>query len=242
MLQSDNEWVTPDVDSLVCRHDFFNHQANAGTGVETDHMSRSAFDKIIPFNVKEQSLRTCLCVNCYKAKLITAGLCENWPTLHHGDNEGDPCSCACDFCKAGCGDFLKYASPKAVFSMGDFSDGLLCPKEKLYIGRTGEEVDGHRLACVSGHCVDCQDRQARFFACPRHQTVTPPLVPSSTAGAAGERSETICWKEFTVVDDAVQPIPRRPSRQGNEADDDDQDWSPSGGTEKARQRKVRVIS
>ena len=224
----------------------FRAQYDADTGVEVDHICRASFDKRLPFNVKEQSLRSCLCVNCYKAKLITTGLHENWAALHSGTTAGAACSCTCDFCKGsngngGCDIFLKNKSPKSVFSMKDFSDSLLCPKEVLYSGRTGDPVEGHRLACVSGHCMDCRKKQELFFKCPQHQgdaTRPFPTSSSSFTGDAGERPGIITWKEFTDVDDAGRPKSPRRGRQDDDVLDHDEDWSPSGDTDKARQRKV----
>lgn len=181
-------------------------------GVELAHICRASFDKIVPFFVKEQSFRSCLCVNCYKAKLITVGLHENWATLHHGANAGDRCSCTCDFCEGGCGGFLKNKSPKTVFSMGKFSDSLLCTKEHLYEGKAGKPILGHRLACVSGHCPDCQKKQECFFKCPRHQgDVIGPSSPSPSpsTGDSGEQPGIIHWKEFANVEEPDRPSPPR---------------------------------
>lgn len=127
--------------------------------------------------------------------------------------------------------------------MADFSDSLLCPKKVLYSGRAGHPVEGHRLACVSGHCMDCRKKQEQFFNCPRHQGgANRPSPPSSSSftGDAGERPGIITWKEFTNVDDAGWPKAVRRGRQENDVLDHDEDWSPLGNTETARPRKVRA--
>ncbi|CAB1101808.1 unnamed protein product [Ectocarpus sp. CCAP 1310/34] len=36
---------------------------------------------MVPFYVVEHSLRSCLCVHCYRAKLITVAPCQLWSTL-----------------------------------------------------------------------------------------------------------------------------------------------------------------
>lgn len=215
-------------------------QYDRNSGVEVDHMCRKSFDKILPFFVKEQSPRSCLCVNCYKGKLISIGLSENWSVLHHGAKVGDSCSCTCSFCKeVGCGNFLRYESDKSVFSMGKFSDLLMCEKEHLYTGRVGE-VEAHRLACVSGHCKECKSKQDRFFQCPRHRGVAHRHLASSVStGVACEApGHNIQWKEFTTVDETGRPNPTRRGSRENDGDEDDEEWTSSGSNDKARQKKV----
>ncbi|CAM9447743.1 unnamed protein product, partial [Hapterophycus canaliculatus] len=223
---------------------------NGNNDVEVTQICRASFEKVIPFNVKEQSLRSCLCVYCYKAKLITIALHENWANLHHGQTAGAPCSCTCDFCTdGGCVEFLSNKSPKTVFSMGEVSNKLLCPMVRLYVGRDGEAAEGHRTACVLGHCVECQSRRDRFFECPRHRngvscppssSSTPP-VGDASVGDAGEQAITLQWKEFTDVHGRDgRRSSRRDGRQDNGGDEDDGDWTPSGGTDKARRKKAVV--
>lgn len=205
-------------------------------------MCRASFDKLVPFFVKEQSPRSCLCVYCYKAKLITISLCENWSTLHSGATPSDPCSCRCAFCKeVGCAGFLPYDAPNTVFSMAKFSNLLLCKKERLYTGRAGEKVRGHRFACVSGHCKDCQHKQDRFFNCPRHRTAVHQHLDSARppTGRDCAAPSHIQWKEFTNVEETGRQNGTRRHRQGND-DENDEDWTPSGVADKTRQKKVRV--
>lgn len=128
--------------------------------IEIGTISRTSFNKAVPFNVVEQSLRSCLCVHCYKAKLVTISLCTIWTTLHQGATQGSACMCECDLCRdGGCSTFLPYASVKDVNSMGNLSDLLLCPKEYLYTPRhDGIVFEAHRLACMSGQCPQCRHK------------------------------------------------------------------------------------
>ncbi|CAM9586225.1 unnamed protein product, partial [Sphacelaria rigidula] len=69
--------------------------------VETGHISRSTFAKLMPFNVVKQTARCCMCPHCYKGKLIMRSLVRMWPRLHCGETAGLPCTCRCDFCANG---------------------------------------------------------------------------------------------------------------------------------------------
>lgn len=214
------------------------------------HISRKAFDDIIPFYVVEQSPRSCLCVHCYKAKLASTSLVKLWPTLHHGETHGAPCSCACDLCTSdgGCKDFLPYSSTKEVFSMGAFSDKLMCDKVFLYTATgDGKPIKAHSSVCVSGYCPRCKERQNRFFGCPRNQgSADRVLLPSSTASAGSHPSTpsggTVEWSMFDTVDEAgraVQPSSRRRgANSGGDGDSDDD----TGGADKARPKKVTTVA
>lgn len=198
----------------------------------------------------EQSLRSCLCVHCYKAKLITIALFSIWETLHQGATPGSACTCECDLCKdGGCVAFLPYASTKTIKSMGNLSDLLLCSKENLYSPQSGEAFEAHRSACVSGQCPQCRRKQDRFFGCPQHKGDAQRRVHPSTPNA--ERSTAtpsqgppgeIRWKAFTTVDargqatTSVASSSRRRRQQGDGDGGDDDDYDPVAS--KNRNRKV----
>lgn len=218
------------------------------TGVEVREVSRAYFDKLVPFYVVEQSLRSCLCINCYQGKLAAISLCENWATLH-GSPSGAACTCTCEFCTSGdgCGKFLPYTSPKTVFSMGEVSERLLCPPEFPYTTKDGRDVKAHRLACVSGHCPHCKRRQDAFFGCPLHNGDAERQLSSSSEPNTSSANYTqlslprsIQWREFTVVDDAASTRPTRRGRRGDDVDENDEDSIPSGGNN-TKQRKVRGL-
>lgn len=143
--------------------------------IEVPEISRASFDPLIPFNVVEQSSRSCLCVYCFKAILLTIALYDLWPILHQGilhqgATPGSACTCDCDLCKnSGCVDYLPYNSRKAVYSMGKFSDKHVCAKEFLYTSEDGTRVESYKLACVAGTCPKCKRMQDVFFKCPRHK-------------------------------------------------------------------------
>lgn len=213
-------------------------------------ISRASFDKIVPFFVMEQSPRSCLCVHCYKAKLITIALCELWPTLHHGATPGSRCTCECELCIDGsCKALLPYANPQAVFSMGGLSNKLLCDPVFLRTGADGVDVTAHKSKCVSGHCLLCRRKQERFFKCPRNQgdadRVWPPLCRPVSPGNDNNQGPPglVQWKIFAKVHDPGRtPDPDRRSRsvngRGGDVDGDDGDWDPRGGADKAREKKV----
>ena len=222
---------------------------------EVSSISKASFTKLIPFYVVEQSFRCCICVHCYRGKLVTIALCELWPDLHRGATTGSPCDCQCDFCRdGGCATFLPYAGPNDVFSMGRLSDKLLCPKEHLYPTRDGGRVEAHRAACVSGTCPKCQRTQDRFFGCPRNQgdaarQVKPRAeTPTTTTENLSQRPPGIIgWNMFTTVDEKGLPASAngssgRARRQAGDADDGDAEWEASGGRDKQRPRKVSQTS
>ncbi|CAM9567752.1 unnamed protein product [Ectocarpus sp. 12 AP-2014] len=215
----------------------------AGTA-EVGSMSRRSFDKMVPFYVVEQSLRSCLCVHCYRVKLITVALCQLWSTLHHGDTSDSGCTCTCGFCSDGaCRTFLPFATAKSVHCTGDLSD-LLCEKVFLYRGQDGKYVKVHRSACVSGHCPTCQRRQAAFFGCPRHHGSTDRRFPASSAalGAIASTSEgqagKVKWSMFTAVDAEGRPTDARRGAGPQPANDDDGDWVPRVASDSSRPKKA----
>lgn len=221
-------------------------QFSAGRA-EIASISRSSFDKMVPFYVVEQSIRSCLCVHCYKAKLITVALYQLWPTLHHGDNSGSGCTCNCGFCSDGaCRTFLPFATEKSVHGMGDLSDLLLCEKVFIYRGQDGKDVKAHRSACVSGHCPTCQRKQAAFFGCPRHQGTTDRRFPASTAtlGACPSAMEgqpgRVKWSMFTSVDAEGRATDARRPAGPQAPDDDDGDWEPRVASDTSRPKKVNA--
>ncbi|CBJ33599.1 conserved unknown protein [Ectocarpus siliculosus] len=212
---------------------------------EIASISRSSFDKMVPFYVVEQSIRSCLCVHCYKAKLITVALYQLWPTLHHGDNSGSGCTCNCGFCSDGaCRTFLPFATEKSVHGMGDLSDLLLCEKVFIYRGQNGKDVKAHRSVCVSGHCPTCQRKQAAFFGCPRHQGTTDRRFPSSAAtlGACPSAMEgqpgRVKWSMFTSVDAEGRATDARRLAGPQPPDDDDGDWEPRVASDTSRPKKA----
>ncbi|CAN0315176.1 unnamed protein product [Ectocarpus sp. 6 AP-2014] len=212
---------------------------------EIASISRSSFDKMVPFYVVEQSIRSCLCVHCYKAKLITVALYQLWPTLHHGDNSGSGCTCNCGFCSDGaCRTFLPFATEKSVHGMGDLSDLLLCEKVFIYRGQDGKDVKAHRSVCVSGHCPTCQRKQAAFFGCPRHQGTTDRRFPASTAtlGACPSAMEgqpgRVKWSMFTSVDAEGRATDARRLAGPQPPDDDDGDWEPRVASDTSRPKKA----
>ncbi|CAN0357792.1 unnamed protein product [Ectocarpus sp. 6 AP-2014] len=220
-------------------------QAFAAEKVEVPSISRPSFDKIIPFYVVEQSLRSCICVHCYKAKLVTKGLCDLWPNLHQGSTPGSKCDCECELCKdGGCAEYLPYGSSKAVHSMADFSDMLMCPKEQLYCSEDGTLVDAHKAVCVSGHCLLCKQKQERFFDCPKNKgnadrQLNPAAGPAQVgAPPPGE----VRWKNFTTVDDNGQatsaPLQRRRAPNSTAGGEDDEDFDPLGGSKRRTRRAV----
>lgn len=198
----------------------------------------------MPFFVVDQSLRCCLCVHCYRGKLITIALCELWSALHQGATPGSTCTCTCDLCKhGGCATFLPYASPKAVDCMVDLSDLLLCDKVMLYTARDGTRVAAHRSACVSGQCSHCRKKQDRFFGCPQHDATRRmyPSAPNTDGPSAGPPGEVL-WRMFTSVDErgnATTSGARSHRRRHHQQDDGDDhgDYDPLGGASKSRQRK-----
>ncbi|CAM9273681.1 unnamed protein product [Ectocarpus sp. 8 AP-2014] len=217
--------------------------------VEVGSISKKAFEDIIPFYVVEQSPRSCLCVHCYKAKLATVSLVKMWPTLHHGETTGAPCSCTCDLCSyaGGCKDFLPYSSPKEVSSMGKLSDKLMCDKIFLYTAAgNGQAISAHSSVCVSGNCPRCKEKQDRFFGCPRNRGGTdrdlgPASTSSSSIHPAGRPSGgTVEWSMFDTVDEAgraVGPSRRRGENAGGDGESDDD----SGGAGRPRQKKGVVV-
>lgn len=221
--------------------------------VEVPSISRASFNKLVPFYVVEQSLRCCLCVHCYRGKLATIALCEHWSTLHQGTTPGSACDCTCELCKeGGCATYLPYETPKAVSSMGNLSDKLLCDKVDLYSKREGGRVSAHKSVCVSGFCSKCSHKQDRFFGCPRNQgdaqrQLVPPLRnpnPYSTADPSQGPPGEMRWSMFTTVDEhgnAANPNATS-SRGGRQGDGEDGDWDPRGGADKKRARKVRNCS
>ncbi|CAM9649643.1 unnamed protein product [Ectocarpus sp. 13 AM-2016] len=216
----------------------------AGTA-EVGSISRRSFDKMVPFYVVEQSLRSCLYVHCYRAKLITVALCQLWSTLHHGDTSDSGCTCTCGFCPDGaCRTSLPFATAKSVHGMGDLSDLLLCEKVFLYRGQDGKDVKAHRSACVSGHCLTCQRRQAAFFRCPLHHGSTDRRFPASSAalGAIASTSEgqagKVKWSMFTAVDAEGRPTDARRSAGPQPADDDDGDWAPRVSSDSSSSKKA----
>ncbi|CAM9863005.1 unnamed protein product [Ectocarpus fasciculatus] len=220
-------------------------EAFASQKVEVPSISRPSFESVIPFYVVEQSLRSCICVHCYKAKLVTKGLCELWPTLHQGSTPGSECDCECELCKdGGCAEYLPYRSSKVVHSMADFSDKLMCPKEKLYRSEDGTLVDAHKAICVSGHCLLCKLKQDRFFDCPKHKggadrQLNPAAGPAQVgAPPPGE----VRWKNFTTVDDKGQatsaPQQRRRAASSTAGAEDDEDFDPLGGSKRRTRRAV----
>lgn len=149
--------------ALFCCRLAFDMQHTAQI-VEAASISRASFDKLVPFYVVEQSSRACLCVYCYKAKLITIGLFDLWSTLHRGETPASPCTCKCSLCDGGgCTDYLPYRTRKHVYSMGSFSDLHMCEKEDLYTSRDGTRVQAHKSTCVTGNCLKCRRKQADFF-------------------------------------------------------------------------------
>ncbi|CAM9563467.1 unnamed protein product [Ectocarpus sp. 4 AP-2014] len=211
-------------------------QAHALGKVEVDHVSRSSFDKLVPFYDVEQSIRSCLCVHCYKAKLITMAVCDLWPILHGGATPDSACDCECGLCKdGGCTKYIPYSSSKTVHSMADFSDMLLCPKERLYVSADGTWVEAHRSACVSGNCLLCKRRQDIFFECPKNKGDAQRQVHS--ARPCGE----VRWKNFTTVDERGQAISATAQRRANNqgGGDEDDDFDPLGG---ARPRARKAIA
>ena len=206
--------------------------------VEVPFISRAAWNQRVPFNVVEQSLRSCLCVHCHKAKLITVALCQLWPILHAKGSDGK-CGCTCDLCKhGGCDSFLPFANPKAVNGMGLLSDKLLCAKEFLYMGADGKSVEAHKSACVSGFCPDCKEKQERFFKCPLHKGDASRRFAASSSSLpthgdpVGGQPGMVQWKMFTTVDENGRPVVPRSGRRGDTtADDagDDEEWVPSQG-------------
>lgn len=220
--------------------------------VEVPHISRTSFDKVVPFYVVEQPSRACLCDVCYKAKLITIALFDHWPLLHRGATLGSPCTCECDLCRNdGCKEYLPYTSRKSIYSMGKFSDLHMCEKEHLYTTTDGTPVASHRSTCVTGNCPECKAKQDRFFSCPRHKggperQLYPVPTTASSSGNATSSSDgpppgEVSWLMFTDVDERGKATTRRTSHTNDEGGDDlDQEWTPAGN-HKPRQRQVRDV-
>ncbi|CAN0086092.1 unnamed protein product [Pylaiella littoralis] len=225
-------------------------QAHEAGEVEVDRIGNTYFtNSLIPFYVLEQSLRSCICVHCYKAKLITKALCVLWPTLHRGDTPSSPCTCGCDLCKDGaCSKYLPYDSSASVHSMANFSDMHLCAKERLYVSKDGTSIEAHKSACVSGHCLHCQRKQDRFFECPRNkgglQRQVQPAVSTTPATDATDEPPPgeIRWKIFTNVDSrgmaTTATSSQRRGRRETAGDDDDDDYNPNGGGNQTRSRNA----
>ena len=194
----------------------------------------------MPFNVVKQTARCCLCPHCYKGRLIAKSLARMWGRLHCGQTPGSPCTCRCDLCaNGGCKTFLPTMSVKDVHSMGDLCDKLLCDKVKLYKTAGGNEVAAHRNACVTGSCGTCQERQGRFFDCPRH--VQSAHDQDSSIPGIVRRAE-MKWEAFVTVDEKGNEI-RRPQRQSrrsraNDHNDGDESWEPQGTEAQPQSRKV----
>lgn len=196
---------------------------------------------MVPFYIVEQSSRACLCVYCYKAKLLTAALFDLWPTLHQGETPGSKCTCTCELCKDGkCVDYLPYKNRQAVYSMGNFNDGHMCAKEFLYTSKDGTRVEAHRATCVTGNCPDCKRKQDIFFDCPMHKGgAQRPLFTSvstssndSSGGQHGTPSGEVSWNMFTEVDERGNPTT---TRNTDVDDDEDGEYLPQGGPKKRRQ-------
>lgn len=205
--------------------------------VETNYISPTSFAKLIPFFVVEQSERSCLCVHCYRSKLSTIALRKHWSTLHQGATPGSPCTCSCDLCTkdGGCAAFLTYAATNEVFSMGNLSDKLLCDKEFLYKSTEGgKRVLAHRSVCVSGHCPQCRQKQARLFDCPRNHGGVDRALVHPHPMESNERPGELQWDMFTTVDRAAGA-----SRVLVGGDDDDYN-DPRGGAGMQRKRKVNI--
>lgn len=229
--------LTPDVFLFLCTFVLYLPTQHNDRKVEVEKISRRSFDRLIPCYVVEQSNRSCLCVTCYKAKLVMIALYDFWATLHQGPTPDVACACECDLCKdGGCKDYLPYESRKDVYSMGKFSDAHMCPKEFLYISQDGTRVEAHKSTCVSGNCVECKRKQAVFFGCPQHRGgAERHLYPSPREGTpAGE----LRWNMFTDVDEQGRATTRATSasrRQGHTEEDDD--FEPGGGS-RSKQRQV----
>lgn len=211
-----------------------------------EKVSRRYFEKLIPFNVIEQSNRSCLCATCYKAKLATIALHELWPTLHQGPTPGSGCTCDCELCKdGGCADYLPYESRKEIFGMGKFSDKHMCEKESLYTSRDGTLVEAHRSICVSGHCVECKRKQAVFFGCPRHKGGLQRLLhttrSSVTSTSGGSPPGEIRWNMYTEVDENGQATTkaRATNRRQRGREDGDAEYDPRAGS-RTKNRQVWI--
>lgn len=210
-------------------------------------ISKKTFEDIIPFYVVEQSPRFCLCVHCYKAKLATVSLTKMWPKLHHGETAGDACSCTCDLCSSAgrCKEFLPYSSPKEVSSMGMLSDKLMCDKVFLYTAAgNGKAISAYSSVCVSGNCPRCKEKQARFFACPRHQGGAArdfdPATSSSSIHPARPSPGTVEWSMVETVDESGRVVGPSRKRGANAAGDGDFD-DDSGGAGRPRPKKVKTL-
>ncbi|CAM9944119.1 unnamed protein product [Hapterophycus canaliculatus] len=210
--------------------------------VEVECISRASFDKLVPFYVVEQSSRACLCVYCYKAKLITIGLFDLWTALHRGETSASPCTCECNLCRGGgCSDYLPYSSRKDVYSMGKFSDLHMCEKEDLYTSRDGTRVKAHKSICVTGNCLKCRGKQDDFFNCPRHKGGPQrPLYPPSANPGEGPPPGEVRWNMFTDVDDRGHATTAATTSTAPTVGDDGDEFIPQGGARNKNRQAVAV--
>lgn len=216
--------------------------------VEVGSISRAAFTKMIPFYVKKQSLRTCLCVHCFQGKLVMKSLVRNWPLFHRGETPGSPCDCSCNLCKdRGCANFLPVESEENVFGIGDLCEKLLCERVTIYRTDGGQDVSAHRNACIMGKCRECHAKMEKFRQCPKHKGVTG---RAAVAGgeAHGGHHEECRWETFAYADDGGEDAGATPdtphshvrgSRRPVDDDTSDAEYTPrsDGGN---RPRKVRI--
>lgn len=211
--------------------------------VERASISWKSFCDLVPFYVVDQSQRSCLCVQCYRGKLMTTALYELWPTLHCGATPGSPCTCTCPLCASGgCVDYLPYTSSKTVHSMSKFSDKHMCAMKHLYTASNGTPVHAHGSTCVSGDCLRCARKLRAFFDCSRNkggadrQLQPVPSTPSSASTPAGE----VRWITYTDVDENGQATSRNrrdhPQRGRDNGHDDDYD--PRGGAKQNNRQAV----
>ena len=215
--------------------------------METDRISRASFDKLVPFYVVKQSLRSCLCPHCYMGKLMMKSLVRVWPQLHCGDTQGSPCACSCHLCvDGGCTDFLPAESVKDVAGMGALCDLLLCEPVEIFKDDTGSVIKTHRNACVMGHCEKCRRRLRRFLQCPKHgRSIHDEACDSGEAPAAAPRE--LKWEVFVAIDENGNERPRSGVQgnsatrraRGSEGDEEDDDWEPQGYQKGTTGRKVR---
>lgn len=191
----------------------------------------------MPFYVIEQSSRSCLCVYCYKAKLLTVALYDLWPTLHQGSTPGLVCTCQCELCKGGGGASTSYRTSheNPFTAWASLATSSTCARRSSCILRMTGPESMHTGRHVSLGTASTTPVSRIFFKCPRNKgRAERQLFPttsdtfSSSGSHEGPPPGEISWDMFTEVDARGNATTTR--RNADNGGDENDEYLPQGGT------------